>query len=170
MLDSVSQKQVEIKTPSRRWTALPDIGSQWMILHPDTASGVSASSHGRAALQVGLYLLSQRDPKVMARRRWAIRFGHVFPVFTTVVMTFALVVGRLHAVWALAVIMASCALAACAQLLTITAERQAADLACVVLEKKRTLPRLSDEEAVVSATRAWAWRSCLPGILSRLVP
>ncbi|MBK1856361.1 zinc metallopeptidase [Verrucomicrobiaceae bacterium 5K15] len=170
MLDSVSQSQVEIKTPARRWSAAPDHGKEWLVLPPGVASGVSASSHGKAALQVGLYLLSLREPKMLARRQWAIRFGHVFPVFTTVVMAFALVVRAVPAVWVLAIIMASCALAACAQFLTITAERRAADLACVVLEKKRIFPRLSDEEAVVSATRAWSWRSCLPGILSRLAP
>ncbi|BDS06438.1 hypothetical protein NT6N_14780 [Oceaniferula spumae] len=170
MLDSVSQQAVEIKSPARRWVASPDLGQQWLIISPDTATGVSARSHGESAMKVGLYLLSLRDPKAIARRAWAIRFGHVFPVFTTVVMVFALVVGRVPALWALAIVMTSLALAACAQIFTLTAERQAAELACVVIEKKRTLPRLSDEEAVVAATKAWAWRSILPGILSRLAP
>lgn len=170
MLDSVSQKAVEIKTPARRWAASADLGSKWLVLPRGTALGVSARSHGQASLQVGLYLLSLRDPKAISRRRWALRFGHVFPVFTTIVVIFALVVARLAGLWGLGIIMASCGLAACAQLLTLAAERKAADLACVVLEKKRILPRLSDEESVTAATRAWAWRSVLPGILSRLAP
>jgi len=170
MLDSVDQKKVEIKTPARRWAASADLGSKSLILTRDAADGVSARSHGQAALQVGLYLLSLRDPKAIARRQWAIRFGHVFPVFTTMVVIFALIVARLAGLWGISIVMASCGLAACAQILTLAAERQAAALAAVVLEKKRLFPRLSDEEAVVSATRACAWRSILPGILSRLVP
>lgn len=170
MLDSIGRESVEIKVSARRWTASADVGAGWLALPRETAGGVSARAHGRAALQVGLYLLALRDPKAVARRRWAIRFGHVFPVFTAMVVVFALVVARLAGLWGFGILMASCGLAACAQLLALTAERRAADLACVVLEKKRIFPRLSDEEAVTAVTRAWAWRSVLPGILARLAP
>ena len=170
MLSSMSENDVEVKTPTRLLVATSDLGPQWLTLPIATASGVSANSHGLAALKVGLYLLSLRNPKLIARRRWAVRFGHVFPIFTTMVVIFALIVTRFGGLWGFAVILASCGLAACAQLLSLTAERQAAELAIVVLEKKRILPRLSDEEAVVSATRAHAWRSVIPGVLARLVP
>lgn len=170
MLDSVKQERVEVKTPTRRWAAAADVGSIWLSLPRATASGVSARSHGQAALQVGLYLLSLRDPKALARRRWAIRFGHVFPIFTTMVVIFAFVVARLAGQLGFGIIMASCGLAACAQILALSAELRASALAAVVLEKKRILPRLSEEEAVIAAARAHAWRSILPGILSKLVP
>ena len=170
MLDSVDQKHVELKTPKLSWAAAADTGNKWLSLPSDIAGAVSVSAHGQAALKVGLYLLSLRSPKVVARRRWAVRFGYVFPIFTTIVVIFALIVARLHGLWGFGIIMASCGLSACAQLLTLGAERQAAALAAVVLEKKRILPRLSDEEDVVSATNAWAWRSVLPGVLARLVP
>lgn len=170
MLDSVDQEKVEIRTPARRWAAAADLGGKWLSVPRGAASGASASSHGQAALQVGLYMLSVRDPKALARRRWAIRFGHVFPIFTTVVVIFALIVARLHGLWGFAIILASCGCAACAQLLALSAERRASALATVILEKKRIFPRLSDEEVVVAAARAHAWRSILPGILSRFVP
>ena len=170
MLAAVNEGDVEVKTPARLWQAAADLGPQWLSLPQEVAKGVSAHSHGIAALKVGLYILSKRKPKLIARRRWAIRFGLVFPIFTTMVTVFALVVTRFGALWALAAILASCGLAAWAQLAALTAEREAAELATVVLEKKRIFPRLSDEEAIVSATRAHAWRSILPGILSRLVP
>lgn len=170
MLDSVEQDHVEVKTPARRWSASADLGGKWLSLPQGIATGVSARSHGQAVLQVGLYLLSLRDPKALARRRWAIRFGHVFPVFTTIVVIFALIVARLAGLWGFGIIMASCGLAACAQILALIAERRASALAAVVLEKKRIYRRLSDEESVVASARAHAWRSILPGILSRFVP
>ncbi len=170
MLDSVQQEKVEVRTPAQRWAAAADMGGQWLSLPRDSASGMTAYAHGQAALQVGLYLLSLKDPKALARRRWAIRFGHVFPVFTTMVVIFAVIVARLAGLWGFGIIMASCGLAACAQLLALSAERRACALTAVVLEKKRIFPRLSDEEAVITSARAHAWRAILPGILSRLVP
>jgi len=170
MLDSVNKEKVEVKTPARRWLASADVGKGWLILPRDVAEGVNAQSHGKAALNVGLYLLSQRDPKAIARRQWAVRFGHVFPIFATMVVIFSMLVARLGGLWGLAIILASCGLAAWAQLLALGAERQAAALAAVVIEKKRIFPRLSDEEAVIAATSAHAWRSIMPGILARLVP
>lgn len=170
MLASLGHADVEIRTPRRRWSAAPDTGGGWLALPPEATSGENARAHGRAALAVGLHLLARRDPRALARRAWALRFGHVFPIFVTLVTVFALAVARLGFTWGLAAVLASCGLATLAQLLTLATERQAAELACVVLEKKRLLPRDDDEEAVTTATRAWAWHSILPGILARLAP
>ncbi|MCP5538227.1 MAG: zinc metallopeptidase [Akkermansiaceae bacterium] len=169
MLDSMGHQQVEIKTTKRAWAGAAVTGEHWLSLPANPAAGSSAADHGLVALRVGLYLTSLRDPKALGRRRWALRFGHVFPIFTVIVCVFGLAVAKLPPLWALGVVMGSLGLAACAQALTLTTELQAATLATVVLEKKRTLPRLSDEEAVVAATRAWAWHGIVPGLLSRLM-
>lgn len=169
MLDSMEHQQVQVKTSKRAWAGAAVTGEDWLSIPQKHASGSSAADHGQAALRVGLYLTLLRDPKAIARRRWALRFGHVFPIFTVIVCVFGLAVAKLPALWALAIVMSALGLAACAQALTLTTELQAASLATVVLEKKRTLPRLSDEESVVAATRAWAWHSIVPGLLSRLM-
>lgn len=168
MLDSMGHKDTELKTTKRTWAAASVVGDGWLSLPADTAEGYSAHAHGQAALRVGLYLLSLRNPVAIGRRRWALRFGHAFPIFTTIVVVFALLM-RMPPVWGLSIVMASLGLAACAQVLTIAAELQAAAMACVILEKKRILPRLTEEEAVVAATRAWAWFPIVPGLLSRLM-
>lgn len=168
MLDCMGHESVELKTRKRAWVGADVIGDGWLSLPTATAESTRASAHGQAALRVGLYLVSLRNPAAIARRRWALRFGHVFPIFTTLVVVFALMV-KLPALWALSIVVGSFGLAACAQILTVVAELQAAAMACVLLEKKRTLPRLSDEEAVVAATRAWAWYAIVPGLLSRLM-
>ena len=170
MLDVLRHEQVKINVTTRAtqaWAGTDVIGKDWLSLPTETAKNHSAYAHGQAALRVGLYLLSLRDPKAMGRRRWALRFGHVFPIFTVMVVAFALFV-RMPPIWGLAIVISSLALATCAQILTLNVERQASDLACILLEKKRIFPRLSDEESVVEATRAWAWRGILPGILARL--
>lgn len=169
MLASMGQEEVEIRTTKRVWAGASVTGEGWLALPEQAADGDTAADHGRIALRVGLYLTMQRNPAAIARRRWALRFGHVFPVFTLVVCVFGLVVGRLPGLWALSIVMASLGLAACAQIFTVATDLQSAALATVMLEKKRILPRLSDEQAVVAATRAWAWHGIVPGLLSRLM-
>lgn len=170
MLDSIKHDQVKLEVTTRvtrEWAGSDIVGKNWLRLPKETAEGRSAYAHGKAALCVGLYLLSLHDPKAMARRRWALRFGHVFPIFTMMVVAMAIFV-RMPIGWVFAVVSCSLALATCAQILTLNVERQASELACVVLENKRVLPRLADEEAVVAATRAWSWYGVLPGILARI--
>lgn len=170
MLNSLHHEKVNIEFTTRAtrvWAGADVIGKKSLKIPTQVAGNLSAHAHGQAALSVGLYLLSLHDPKAMGRRSWALRFGQAFPIFTAIVVALGIFV-RLPLGWAMAIMMTSLALAACAQILTVYVERQASELACVVIEKKRILPRLSDEEAVITATRAWSWYRILPGILSRL--
>jgi len=169
MLAAAGNEAVDIRTRKRVWAAASVTGDGWLALPAKVAQGASAADAGMAALRVGLYLLSQRNPAAVARRQWALRFGHVFPVFTLVVCVFAMLVGKLPLLWALSILFASLGIACCAQALAVAADRQAAVLAVVLLEKKRVLHRLTEEEAVVAATRAWAWRDAVPGLVSRLM-
>ena len=173
MLDSTGCQDVELKTKKRIWAGAAILGDGWLCLPQSKKATLedkmSAHAHGQVALRVGLYLLSQRNPAAIGRRQWALRFGQVIPIFTTIVVVFGLAVAKIPALWGLSIIAASFGLATCAQIFTVVAERQAASMACLILEKKRTLPRLTDEEAVVASTRAWAWYAIVPGLLSRLM-
>jgi len=169
MLSSMGQEHTELRIKKREWAGAADSGDGWLSLTSELAAGKNGADHGQVALRVGLYFLSLRDPASVARRRWALRFGHAFPIFTLVVCVFGLFVGRLPLLWVMSIVMASLGLAACAQILTVITNIQAAGLASVVLEKKRIYPRLSDEESVIAATRAWAWHSIVPGLISRLM-
>jgi len=172
MLDAMGGGQVEVQESekiSHGWAGADVVGEKWLRLPKETLENHSAYAHGQAALRAGLYFLLLRDPQAIARRRWAIRFGHVFPIFTTLVVVFALAVAKLPFGWGMGVVMASLAVATVVQMMTVQTERQAAELACVVLEKKRIFPRLGEEESVIAATKALAWRGILPGILDRWV-
>lgn len=169
MLDSMNHQQVTIKTSKTSWPGADVVGKKCLALPPSIAESNTASDHGYAALRVGLYLVGLQNPAAIARRRWALRFGHVFPIFVTIVTLFAIVALKTPVLLGISIIMASLGLAACAQILTLTAELQAASLVSIVLEKKHILPRLTDEEAIITATRAQAWNSIVPGFISRLM-
>lgn len=173
MLDSAGCQDIELKTKKRVWAGAAILGDGWLCLPQSKTTTsedkMSAHAHGQVALRVGLYLLSQRNPAAIDRRQWALRFGQVIPIFTTMVVVFGLAVAKIPTLWGLSIIVASLGLATCAQIFTVVAELQAASMACMILEKKRNLPRLSEEEAVVASTRAWAWYGIVPGVLSRLM-
>ncbi len=169
MLSSMGKGNTELRIKKREWAGAAASGDSWLALTPQLASGRSVADHGQVALRVGLYFLALRDPKSVARRRWALRFGHAFPIFTLVVCVFALLVGKLPPMWVISIALASLGIAACAQILTLTTNLQASAMAAVVLEKKRIYPRLSDEESVCASMRGWAWYSIVPGLISRLM-
>ncbi|NWK55001.1 zinc metallopeptidase [Verrucomicrobiaceae bacterium N1E253] len=169
MLASMGHGDVKLEMTARAnriWAGMDVVGEHWIRIPVEKEGQENAYVHGLTALRVGLYLLSLREPRLIARRRWAIRFGHVFPIFATMVAAFVMLTGR--ASWSITIVMSSLAMAACVQVATFMVERRAAELATVVLEKKRIYPRLSDEEAVSDALRGWSWFRVLPGILARL--
>lgn len=170
MFDLMDCPDVEIRQGRLSWFGATGLGKDHILLPDFVKGGIAehgAEAHGRAALQVGLFLLADREPELVARRSWALRFGHVFPIFTAIVTVFALVVGKVPAFWGLSVVLGSFGIAACSQVLALACERRAATLASVIIEKKRIFSRLSEEEAVIAATRALAWRAIVPGILAR---
>ncbi len=172
MLDAMGHENIELLQSKSPWAVLGSSSDKAVEL-PDYTKGKrhpgTVESHAHAALRVGVFLLSQREPTLTGKREWALRFGHVFPVFTVICVIFALAVGKLPALWGLSIIVGSLGLAACAQALTLACELRAATLASVVLEKKRIFPRLSEEELLVPAIRAQAWRAIVPGLLARLM-
>ena len=172
MLDSMGCEKIELRKKKSLWSHLNPPSDTYVELpnftkgkrHPGTVE-----SHASAALQIGIFLLGQREPSAIAKRAWAIRFGHVFPTFATIVTVFAIAVGKLPTLWGLSAIIGSLGLAACAQTLALACELRAATLASVVLDKKRIFHRLSEEELVTTAIRAQAWKSIVPGLLSRFM-
>ena len=172
MLDAMGHEKIKLTKSKSPWAVLGSASKKSVEL-PDFTKGKrhpgTVESHAHAALAVGVFMLSQRESSLTDKRAWALRFGHVFPVFTVIVMVFALAVGKLPPLWALSIVVGALGLAACAQAMTLACELRASTLAAVVIEKKRIFARLSEEELVTAATRAQAWRAIVPGLLSRLM-
>ena len=160
---------IEIQLKKRSWVGAHEVRRGHLTLAPNVASSLSVSAHGKVALSVGLALLAERSPELIARRQWALRFGQVAPVFVTIVAIFALLVAKLSVGYLLAIIAATLGAACCAQVFTVMANLQAANLASVIIEQKRLFPRADDEMAAVAATKAWAWHGIVPGVLARLM-
>ena len=169
MLDALNHEDVVIKLTHKPLFTQSKIKEKQIIVSSKVAQDKSASAHGKAALHVGLYLVSLRNPAMIARRQWAIRFGHAFPIFTTIVVIFACVVAKLAILLALAIVLASLGIAACAQILTVLTERQAAELASIVIEKKRLFSRSGQENEVIESLKAWSWHGAVPGLLTKFL-
>lgn len=170
MLDSIGLHETEVIAAKKSWMSDQVIKENRVALPAETLQKNNVKAHGKAALAVGMHLLNERDAGALGRYRWARRFGHVFPIFTTLVVIFGVVVARIAPLLGLSIIVASIALATLAQFFTVVAGLQAASLVKSLLEKKRIFPRADDEEAVIDAAYAQAWYNVVPGIISRFVP
>ena len=140
MLHKLELDHIEIKSTKRIWIGNAQVGDDWINLPADISVMSNAYAHGQATLHLGLLLLLQRDPVVIKRRNWAVRFGYVFPIFVVIILVFACAVAKLQILWAITALMLALSIASCTQLLTLMANLQAVDLASVVLEKKTPLP------------------------------
>ncbi|MGJ8678211.1 MAG: zinc metallopeptidase [Akkermansiaceae bacterium] len=169
MLAAIELHQVKIKTPKKRWLGSSQIGAGWLVLPAEISHSQTVYANGHAALTVGLYLLQQRNPELSKRRQWAIRFGHVFPLFVILVLVFACVVAKLSVLWAISALMAALGAASFAQILTLMANLQAVDLASVILEKKAICPYARDQDLIIVAAKSSAWAGLIPGLLGRFI-
>ena len=122
------------------------------------------------ALMCGEALVAWREPDLMKWRQWALRFGWAFPAFTTLVMVFAVVVGKLPAMWAITIAVAALGLASGMLIATLAVERQAAGLAARLVDEAGALPRMADGELVGRACKALAYRRVIPGSIEWLMP
>jgi hypothetical protein len=133
------------------------------------AEGRDVIGLGEVALMCGEALVAAREPDLMKWRQWAVRFGWAFPAFTMLVLVFAVVVGKLPAMWAITTALAALGIASGMLLATLMVERQAAGLAARLVDESAALPRLADGEEVERVCRALAYRRVVPGAIEWLV-
>lgn len=169
MLHSLGHGDIQLKPQKSLWAGGHRITEDSLTLTYLSDQDSTAQNLGKTALEVGLFLLALKDPKLISRRQWAIRFGYVFPAFTILIAVFSLILAKVSIGWILAIIITSLGLASGAQLLALMANMQAVQLASIVLKKKHLFTRSHDEEAVIRASKAWAWYDIAPGIFSKLL-
>lgn len=162
LLDAAAAKKVELQ--ERRRPFLP-VREEEVTLLPKQAQSREISDVAECLLRAGLGALALRQPEVIGWRVWAVKFSISLPAFTVVVMAFALVVGKVGGTLGVGLVSLSVFLSCVALWATVAVEREAAALVVEVLERKRLFPRLAEEEAVVAAVRAMAWRRITPGVL-----
>jgi hypothetical protein len=143
----------------------PSVGVEPAQLHLsfELAEAKDVVSLGHVAALTGQALMAVEQPELVKWRQWVLRFGWAFPVFTFVVVLFAVVVAKVAMVWGIVIILGALGLASTLLLASVMIEVEGAKLAEGLLDRSRVLPRSDDEEAVARCCRAHAFRGVVPG-------
>lgn len=142
-----------------RWMPAPDDSA---IIH---RAEESADEFGRQLRLKALAEWRVLDPKAAASRESARRFGMAVPPLSGLVAVFAALLAKIPIFGAVAILLATTALATAVGLLSLAPELRAIARAAQTLRKNRSFTQSEDEEAVVACAVAHAWKETLPPIL-----
>ncbi len=125
----------------------------------------SAGEFGRQLRLKALTEWQAQDPKAATARENTRRFGLAVPPLSGVVAVFAVIVGKVPVMGAVAILLGATALAAALGLLALPPELAAITRAASKSRKAKCFPRREDEDAVIRCAIAHAWNEALPPIL-----
>lgn len=157
-VEVVEKRRAEVKVEPPR-----------LVLSKRLADSCQVVSLGEVALLCGHALVAVRNPDLLKWRQWAVKFSWAFPVFTLVVLVFAVVVAKLPPAWGIAGAAAALGLGSGLSLASLQVEVQAARMMATLVDESRILPRLQESEAVALACKALAFRQAVPGAIEWLM-
>lgn len=128
-------------------------------------SEASAAEFGGELRDRALAVWKDENPKAAASREGARRFGMAVPPLSILVAVFAVLVGKLPVLGAIAIFLAACALAAVFGLMSLPAELSAISRAAKRARDARAFPDGDDEMAVIRCAQATAWDLAIPPVL-----
>lgn len=137
-----------------------------LVLSPKIADSKRAVDVAEACLLAGLVMVARQQDKVVAWRTWAVKFGWVLPAFTSVIMFFAVVVGRVGITWAIAILALTLGITTILLWLTLPIERLAAQKVAELLEDSTALPRRTEGERLARLVKASVWRRIIPSAIA----
>ena len=155
--------EIDIQLKKRPFMVL---GPDHLVISPSLAESRRARDVAEAGILAGLVLMARRQEKVVGWRRWAVKFGSAMPAFTTIVMFFAMVMGRLSASLCFGVVAASLGLATAFLWFTLPVERAAAGTVAEMLDETALVARRSEGERLANLVRALGWRRIVPGAIA----
>ena len=142
---------------------------RWLPAPGDTAvihrAENSAGEFGRQLRVKALAEWHAQDPKAAASRENTRRFGVAVPPLSGIVAVFAVLVGKIPVVGAIAILLGATALAAVLGLLTLAPELRAIARAARKTREAKIFPNRDEEDAVIRCAIGHAWDSSLPPIL-----
>lgn len=142
-----------------RWTPTP--GDDALVHRAED----TAAEFGRQLRNKALAEWEQHEPKGAKSREGIRRFGMASPPLSGVIAVFAVIVGKIPVIGALAILVATTAIAAIMGLLSLPAELAAITRSAGRLREQRQFPKDDDERAVIRCAMAHAWEASLPSIL-----
>ncbi len=140
---------------------LPPPGDQSLIHRAEQ----SAAEFGRQLRLKALAEWQATDPKAAGSREGTRRFGLAVPPLSGVIAIFAVIVGKVPVIGAVAILLGATALSAALGLLSLPPELSAITRAAGKTRKAKHFPSQDDEEAVIRCAMAHAWEAALPPIM-----
>lgn len=140
-----------------------------LILTKHLAEARNVIALGEVALLCGHALVATKNPDLLKWRQWAVKFSWAFPVFTLVVLVFAVVVAKVPPMWGIAGTAGALGLGSAMSLASVQIESQAANMMATLIDDTRIFPRLRESEAVVLACKSLAFRQAVPGAIEWLM-
>ena len=140
-----------------------------MLITKRLAESSNVVALGEVALLCGHALIATSNPDLLKWRQWAVKFSFAFPVFSLVVLVFAVVVAKIPP--GLGLVFAAAALGAGSlfSLLSLQVEVQGARMMATIIDESRVFPRLRESEAVALACKSLAYRQAVPGAIEILM-
>lgn len=158
----------EVEVTVKRRTSI-GVHPARLALSRDLAEARDVVSLGEVAALTGMSVVAQQQPDLVKWRQWVVRFGMAFPVFTLVVVVFAVAVAKIGAFIAIVIVLLALGIASGLSLASLMVERESAKLADSLVEESHALPRRTDGEEVGRVCRALAFRRVVPGAIEWLM-
>ena len=130
------------------------------------AASADARVHAQFLHKATLLDWQRREPKSAASREAVRRFGMAVPPLSAMVAILAVIVMKLTPFMAIAVFLLAVAVAAIFAYLGLAPELRAIALTSRRLRATRIYPRREDEDAVIQAATALAWKQAAPPIFN----
>ncbi len=124
---------------------------------------------GEVALLCGHALVATSNPDLLKWRQWAVKFSFAFPIFTLVVLIFAVVVAKIPVGLGLALAAAALGVGSLMSLSSLQVEVQGARMMATIIDESHVFPRLRESEAVALACKSLAYRQAVPGAIEILM-
>ncbi len=163
ILKRAGASPVDISVKARPFLRL---GPGELVLPPSVASSRTVREVAEAGLLAGMVLMAQRQKKVVAWRTWALKFSWAGPVFASVVMIFASVVGRVSPSLSIAIIIGMLGMTTILLWTTLAVERAAARVVADLLTETAIVNRRSEAEQLTALVKALGWRRIIPGAIA----
>lgn len=132
---------------------------------PPSKSGDAVLFAG-ALRKIALADWKTREPKAAASREGVRRFGMAVPPLSLMIVVLGIIVGRVPAIWAIPVFLLAIAFAVIVSYLSVAPELKAMLLASRRLRDSGVFHRRDDEDAVIAATTALAWKESAPPVFN----
>ncbi len=134
--------------------------------HMPVAEEADARVYAELLRRTSLAEWRTRDPKAAASREGARRFGMAVPPLSAMVAIFALILVKIPPVGAIAIFLLAIAFSVIISYLSIAPELKAILTTSRRLRDTGVFYRRDDEDAVIEAANALAWKEAAPPVLN----